>query len=66
MDFSIPNELTEDLEQFKEFIKAHIKPQLTAWNQKKEMPRQLFRALGEGTQDVQKLVIFRELVKKSR
>jgi alkylation response protein AidB-like acyl-CoA dehydrogenase len=47
MDFSIPNALNEDLERFKEFIKAHIKPQLTAWNQKKEIPRQLFRALGE-------------------
>ena len=47
MDFSIPNELTEDLERFKEFIKAHIDPQLAAWYQKKEIPRQLFRALGE-------------------
>jgi alkylation response protein AidB-like acyl-CoA dehydrogenase len=47
MDFSIPDALTEDLERFKEFIKAHIKPRLTAWNQKKEIPRQLFRRLGE-------------------
>jgi acyl-CoA dehydrogenase len=47
MDFSIPNELTEDLERFKEFIKAHIEPQLAAWYQKKEIPRQLFRNLGE-------------------
>ena len=47
MDFSIPNALIEDLERFKEFIKAHIDPQLTTWNQKKEIPRQLFHALGE-------------------
>lgn len=47
MDFSIPHELIEDLERFKKFIKTHIEPQLTTWNQKKEIPRQLFRALGE-------------------
>lgn len=47
MDFSIPNALIEDIERFKEFIKTHIKPQLKAWDQKKEIPRQLFRAMGE-------------------
>jgi alkylation response protein AidB-like acyl-CoA dehydrogenase len=47
MDFSIPHDLIEDLERFKKFIKTHIEPQLTTWNQKKEIPRQLFRALGE-------------------
>jgi alkylation response protein AidB-like acyl-CoA dehydrogenase len=47
MDFSIPNELTENLERFKGFIKANIEPQLAAWYHKKEIPRQLFRALGE-------------------
>lgn len=47
MDFSIPNALIEDIERFKEFIKTHIKPQLGAWDQKKEIPRQLFRAMGE-------------------
>ena len=50
MDFSIPNKLTENLERFKEFIKAHIEPQLAAGYQKKEIPRQLFRALGESGQ----------------
>ena len=48
MDFSIPNALAENLERFKELIKTHIEPQLTAWNQKKEIPRKLFRAMGEG------------------
>jgi alkylation response protein AidB-like acyl-CoA dehydrogenase len=48
MDFSIPNALIEDLERFKEFIKVHIEPQLTTWNQEREIPRPLFRAFGEG------------------
>lgn len=47
MEFSVPDELTEDLERFKEFTKTHIKPQLPAWNQKKEIPPQFFCALGE-------------------
>jgi alkylation response protein AidB-like acyl-CoA dehydrogenase len=48
MDFSIPADLCEDIERFREFIKLQIKPELSGWNQKQEIPRQLFQAFGKG------------------
>jgi alkylation response protein AidB-like acyl-CoA dehydrogenase len=48
MDFSIPDELTRELEHFQDFIKSHLKPDISAWNKKKEIPRNIFSALGDG------------------
>ena len=48
MDFSIPADLSEDIEHFREFIKAQVKADLSGWNQKQEIPRRLFQAFGKG------------------
>jgi short/branched chain acyl-CoA dehydrogenase len=47
MDFSIPAQLEQDLDGFKEFIKVNIRPKLSSWYQKKAIPRQFFRAMGK-------------------
>ena len=48
MDFSIPAELSKELEHFQKFIKSHLKPEISAWNKTGEIPRQFFKALGDG------------------
>ena len=48
MDFSIPAELSKELEHFQEFIKSHLKSELSVWNKSREIPRQFFQALGDG------------------
>ncbi len=49
MDFSIPAELSKELEHFQEFIKSHLKSELSVWNKSREIPRQFFQALGDGS-----------------
>jgi len=49
MDFSIPAELSKELEHFQEFIKSHLKSKLSVWNKSREIPRQFFQALGDGS-----------------
>jgi alkylation response protein AidB-like acyl-CoA dehydrogenase len=49
MDFSIPAELSKELERFQEFIKSHLKSELSVWNKTREIPRQFFQALGDGS-----------------
>ena len=48
MDFSIPGEVSKDLNLYREVIKTHVKSQLTAWNKKREIPRNFFQTLGSG------------------
>jgi alkylation response protein AidB-like acyl-CoA dehydrogenase len=48
MDFSVPAKVTKKLDKFGRFIETHVKPQLTAWTKKREIPRNFFEALGTG------------------
>ena len=48
MDFSLPAGLSSELERFKEFIKVHVRSELSAWSKEKEIPPQFFEALGDG------------------
>ncbi len=48
MNFAVPTALTEDIQSFREFLDAGVKPQLPAWYQAEQIPRDLFRALGSG------------------
>jgi alkylation response protein AidB-like acyl-CoA dehydrogenase len=48
MDFSIPAEVSKDLILYRDMIKTHVKSQLTAWNKKREIPRDFFKTLGAG------------------
>ena len=43
MDFSIPAEVSEDLILYRDMIKTHVRSQLTAWNEKREIPRDFFK-----------------------
>jgi hypothetical protein len=47
MDFSIPQELSEDLAIFKEFINQHLVPNLSSWYREKSVPRSFYLAMGE-------------------
>jgi alkylation response protein AidB-like acyl-CoA dehydrogenase len=47
MDFSIPSELSEDLDHFKEFLAKHLMPNLGSWYQQGSMPRSFFQTMGE-------------------
>ena len=49
MDFSIPAELLKELECFQDFIKSHLKSELSVWNKTRQIPRQFFQALGDGS-----------------
>lgn len=46
MDFSIPGELTEDLERFKDFIGAKMVPNLSRWYEDGAIPRDFFQEMG--------------------
>ena len=48
MDFAIPQEVSEDLARFKDFIKTHILPNLPSWNKQRELPPAFFHNMGEG------------------
>jgi alkylation response protein AidB-like acyl-CoA dehydrogenase len=48
MDFSIPALLAEELENFKDFLKIHLKPHLTSWYKNGEVPIDFYRAMGQG------------------
>ena len=48
MDFSIPVNIIKDLDQFRDLIRTQVKPELTAWNKKRAIPRDFFKALGAG------------------
>ena len=46
MDFSIPAEINTDVQQFQIFLKNQIKPKLTVWHHRREIPRHFFEAMG--------------------
>jgi len=47
MNFSIPLQLSEDLERFKTFLKKHLLPNLSAWYRDGKVPRSFHLAMAE-------------------
>ncbi len=47
MDFAIPEMVTKELEQFKDFLRTHLEPHLASWYKKEAIPRELFRSMGQ-------------------
>ena len=41
--------MSKELEHFQEFIKSHLKSELSVWNKSREIPRQFFQTLGDGS-----------------
>jgi alkylation response protein AidB-like acyl-CoA dehydrogenase len=48
MDFSIPEELTEDLKTFKSFLDTSLAPHLGRWYAEGSVPRSFFQDMGQG------------------
>ena len=48
MDFTIPAEVSKDLDRLKEFIKTRLVPELPSWSRKRELPPAFFRHMAEG------------------
>ena len=48
MDFAIPQRVTKELEQFADFLRVHLEPQLAAWYKKETIPPDLFQSMGQG------------------
>ena len=47
MDFIIPKDLAEEVRLFDTFLRQKVRPELTAWYEKGEIPRSLHVAMGE-------------------
>jgi len=63
MDFAIPAAISQELNRFRDFVRTQLMPDLPSWTPKQKIPARFFQLMGEGTQDIQKLIIFRELMK---
>lgn len=48
MDFTIPEALSKDLIKFKQFLKDRVQLQLPGWYQRREIPADFFREMGDG------------------
>jgi alkylation response protein AidB-like acyl-CoA dehydrogenase len=48
MDFTIPRRVTKELEEFEDFLRIHLKPELAAWYKKETIPRELFQSMAQG------------------
>jgi len=48
MDFSIPDELTQDLERFRIFLEEQLIPHAPAWHRRGEIPEDFHRSMGKG------------------
>ena len=46
MDFAIPAEVTEALEQFKDFLGTHMESHLAEWYKQEAIPREFFQEMG--------------------
>jgi hypothetical protein len=42
MDFSIPEELAQEVSRFKDFLKEHVVPNLSTWYREGSVPRALY------------------------
>jgi len=47
MDFAMPDNVAEDLEEFTNFLRNHMDPFLTEWYKKEVIPREFFQKLGK-------------------
>ena len=47
MDFTIPTDITEDLNSFKTFTDRELLPNISDWYRSREVPRDFFRAMGQ-------------------
>jgi alkylation response protein AidB-like acyl-CoA dehydrogenase len=47
MDFRIPSEFDENLQNFKQFLAERLTPEMAKWYDGKQIPREFFRDLGE-------------------
>ncbi|MFZ0240047.1 MAG: acyl-CoA dehydrogenase family protein [Desulfobacterales bacterium] len=48
MDFTIPEDITRDIERFAGFLSEHLKPHLSAWYKSGELPVDFHRRMGAG------------------
>ena len=48
MDFSVPETIANDITRFKSFLDEHLKPYLSSWYKKGEVPVDFYRKLGTG------------------
>ena len=48
MDFLIPPDISGNIDHFKEFLKEHLVPNLSAWYQEGSLPRSFYLAMGKG------------------
>jgi short-chain 2-methylacyl-CoA dehydrogenase len=46
MNFSLPQEINEDLKRFKAFLNQHLRPRVSQWYQDGAIPRSFFEELG--------------------
>jgi alkylation response protein AidB-like acyl-CoA dehydrogenase len=46
MDFSIPEEIAQEVSRFKDFLKEYVVPNLSAWYREGSVPRTLYLAMG--------------------
>jgi alkylation response protein AidB-like acyl-CoA dehydrogenase len=46
MDFTVPEDIRGELELFKSFLKRHIKPDLSSWYKKGDLPLKFYRDMG--------------------
>jgi alkylation response protein AidB-like acyl-CoA dehydrogenase len=48
MDFALPSALADDVQGFRRFLDARLKPEIQAWHQVGKIPPDFFRAMGSG------------------
>jgi hypothetical protein len=48
MDFQMPSQFIENLDDFEQFLSARLTPNLSTWYAQKEIPRDFFLGLGAG------------------
>ena len=48
MDFTISEALSNDIAEFKQFLKDRVQSKLTEWYQRQEIPSDFFREMGDG------------------
>jgi len=48
MDFLIPTAFSDDIGRLKKFVHKTVKPALSAWHQKRQIPVEFFQEMGAG------------------
>jgi alkylation response protein AidB-like acyl-CoA dehydrogenase len=47
MDFTIPADVSADIDRFEEFVKIRLQSDLPSWNRQRKLPSEFFRLMGE-------------------